>query len=262
MMKRAGRVHVLRGLGLAVLIALVTWGGVEGYGTVRASSLVESLKTASTADVEPIIKQLSGYRRWANRRLVRLLGESEKTSRDHLHASLALLPVDASQAEYLYDRLLNADPIDLQVIWKLLQDNHQAPVDRLWKVLNDPKADTDRRFRAACALANVEPDGERSNGMQWLVSSLIGCWSRFSRTPAITHLLSSHCDPCVIGSWLRCLEPFEIRASWSPNGPWRRAFCPTTPPTSRTCWPTCSWTPLRPSLPSSSRRPKLWPLRL
>ena len=27
MMKRAGRVHVLRGLGLAVLIALVTWGG-------------------------------------------------------------------------------------------------------------------------------------------------------------------------------------------------------------------------------------------
>ena len=36
---------------LAILIAVVTWGGVEGYGTVRASSLVESLKTASTADV-------------------------------------------------------------------------------------------------------------------------------------------------------------------------------------------------------------------
>ena len=117
MMNRAGRVHVLRGLGVAMLIALVTWGGVEGYGTVRASSLVESLKTASTADVQPIIKQLSGYRPWANRRLVRLLGESEKTSRDHLHASLALLPVDASQAQYLYDRLLNADPVELPVIW-------------------------------------------------------------------------------------------------------------------------------------------------
>ena len=171
MMRKAGRVHVLRGLGLGLVIALVTWGGVEGYGTVRASSLVESLKTASTADVEPIIKQLLGYRRWANRRLVRLLGESEKTSRDHLHASLALLPVDASQAEYLYDRLLNADPIDLQVIWKVLQDNDQAPVDRLWKVLNDPNFDPDQRFRAACALANVEAEADTQ---QWdAVSSLV-----------------------------------------------------------------------------------------
>ena len=86
----------------------------------------------------------------------------------NLHASLALLPVDASQAEYLYDRLLNADPIELPVIWKLMRENHQAPVDRLWKVLNDPKADPDQRFRAACALANVEAGRTSSNGMQWL----------------------------------------------------------------------------------------------
>ena len=33
MMRRAGRVHGLRGLGLAILIALATWGGFEGYGT-------------------------------------------------------------------------------------------------------------------------------------------------------------------------------------------------------------------------------------
>ena len=170
MMKRAGRVHFLRGLGVAVLIALVTWGGVEGYGTVRASSLVESLKAASTADVEPIIKQLLGYRRWANRRLVRLLGESERSSRDHLHASFALLPVDASQAEYLYDRLLNADPIELPVIWKLLQDNHHAPVDRLWKVLNDPNLDVHQRFRAACALANVKAETQQWDAVAGLVA--------------------------------------------------------------------------------------------
>ena len=171
MMKRAGRVHGLRGLGLAVLIALVTWGGVEGYGTVRASSLVESLKTASTADVEPIIEQLFAYRRWAMPRLVRLLKESKKTSRDHLHASLALLPVDASQAEYLYDRLLNSDPIELPVIWKLMREYHPALVDRLWKVLNDPKIDSDQRFRAACALANVEEGVETQ---QWdVVASLV-----------------------------------------------------------------------------------------
>ena len=156
MMKRAGRVHGLRSLGLAVLIALVIWGGVEGYGAVRASSLVESLKTASTTDVEPIITQLVGYRRWATPRLVHLLRESEKASRNHLHASLALLPMDARQAEYLYDRLLNSGPIELPVIWKLLREYHEAPVDRLWKVLNDLNIEPDQRFRAACALALVD----------------------------------------------------------------------------------------------------------
>jgi serine/threonine protein kinase/formylglycine-generating enzyme required for sulfatase activity len=158
MIKRAGRLHVLRGLGLALLIALVTWGGIEGYGTERASSLVASLKTASTADVEPIIELLSRYRRWAQPRLVHLLGESAKTSREHLHASLALLPVDQSQAGYLYDRLLTADPVELPVIWKLMRENHQVPVDQLWNVLNDPKTEPDLRFRAACALANVEAE--------------------------------------------------------------------------------------------------------
>ncbi len=113
MMKRAGQFHGVRTLGLAVLVSLFTWAGIEGYDNLRASSLVESLKTASTADVEPIIKQLSRYRRWAKPRLVHLLGESEKTSRDHLHASLALLPVDAAQGDYLFGRLLNADPFEL-----------------------------------------------------------------------------------------------------------------------------------------------------
>ena len=78
---------------------------------MRASSLVESLKTASTADVEPIIKQLSGYRRWAKPRTwSSCSGNRKKQARDHLHASLALLPVDASQAGYLYDRLLELRP--------------------------------------------------------------------------------------------------------------------------------------------------------
>ena len=36
MMKRAGRIHGLRTLGVAALIALLTWGGIEGYGTLRS----------------------------------------------------------------------------------------------------------------------------------------------------------------------------------------------------------------------------------
>ena len=69
MMKRAGRVHGLRALGLVTLVSLITWGGIEGYGTLRASALVESLQKVGTPDVPAIVNQLSGYRRWADRRL-------------------------------------------------------------------------------------------------------------------------------------------------------------------------------------------------
>ena len=78
MMKRAGRVHGLRTLGLVMLVSLITWGGIEGYGTLRASALVESLQKVGTPDVPAIVKQLSGYRRWADPRLVRVVQSTDE----------------------------------------------------------------------------------------------------------------------------------------------------------------------------------------
>ncbi|MFI5387152.1 MAG: protein kinase, partial [Fimbriimonadales bacterium] len=124
MMGRAGRLHGLRGLGLLLLIALVTWGGIEVYGNLRAAALVESLKTASTTRVPALIEQLRSYRRWASRPLRGLLSSTENDSDQHLRASLAslaLLPDDGRQADYLHDRLLTAPPVDLPVIWGILR---------------------------------------------------------------------------------------------------------------------------------------------
>jgi hypothetical protein len=53
------------GLGLAILIALATWGGIEVDGTQARRHPVEKLKTARTADV-PASSSNSGYRRWAD----------------------------------------------------------------------------------------------------------------------------------------------------------------------------------------------------
>ncbi|MFI5460669.1 MAG: SUMF1/EgtB/PvdO family nonheme iron enzyme [Isosphaerales bacterium] len=158
MMRRAGRVHGLRGLGLAVLIALATWGGIEGYGNLRAAGLVESLKTADTTRVPALIDQLRSYRRWAGRPLLELLSSTENDSDQHSRASLAslaLLPDDGRQADYLYERLLVASPVDLPVIWGILRKHHQGADSRLWQLLDDSKSDPDKRFRAACALANT-----------------------------------------------------------------------------------------------------------
>jgi len=152
LMQRAARVHGRRGLVLAALCAIVSWCGIEGYGYLQASALVDSLKTATTADVPPIIKRLNGYRRWAKPQLARLLRESPASSREHLHASLALLPVDQDQVEYLYGRMLDASPNELLVIRQALSGDQQTLVQRLWDVLEDSGAKPEQRFCAACAL--------------------------------------------------------------------------------------------------------------
>jgi serine/threonine protein kinase len=159
MMRRAGRFHGIRALGLALLIGLATWSGIEGYGNLRATALVDSLKTASTTDVPPIIEQLEQYRRWAGRPLDRLMSSTEDQSGPHLRASLASFALgqgDGKQREYLEDRLLASSPVELPVISGFLRKHEQGMNQRLRSLLEDPKADPERRFRAACALANSD----------------------------------------------------------------------------------------------------------
>ena len=168
MMRRAGRVHGLRGLGLAALIALITWGGYEALGSFQAGAIVDSLKTASTAEVPDIVKKLSGYYRWARRPLSDLLSSTKEQSSPHLHASLALLPVDPGQVEYLYNRMLNANPTELPVIREALSGHQWTLIERLWGVLENTQADRDQRFRAAWALAGYVAD---ETEQQWVAAS-------------------------------------------------------------------------------------------
>ena len=161
MMRRAARVHGLRSLGLAILIALLSWGTLEGYGSLRAAHLVDSLRTATIRDVPARIEQLRTYRRWAGRPLAEVLASTEnENDRDqHLRASLASLalwPGDRRQDGYLCDRLLGSSPAELPVIWGILRKHDPAIEERLWTLLDDAKADKEPRFRAACALANTD----------------------------------------------------------------------------------------------------------
>src|SRR5262249_531848 len=80
MMKRAGRVHGLRAPGMIILLSLVTWGGMESYGGLRATALVESLQRVGTPDVPAIVVQLAGYRRWADPQLVRVVQGTDAQS--------------------------------------------------------------------------------------------------------------------------------------------------------------------------------------
>jgi formylglycine-generating enzyme required for sulfatase activity len=158
MMRKAGRVHALRAAALLLVLLLLGWGGYEGYGALRAEYLV----TADTADVPHLVAQLPPYCRWANWLLRRHLQNSPEDSKEHLHASLALLPVDAGQAEPLCDRLLAAKrPEEVKTIRTVLHEYAPDSAARFWPVLENEGEDRSRRLRAACALAPFAADDAR-----------------------------------------------------------------------------------------------------
>ena len=141
MMKRAARTHGLTALAALGLIALTVVGAAEARGSLRASGMVGSLRTAATSEVPSIIKQLEGLRRWADPELRRVLRESVPSSREHLHASMALLADDPSQLDYLTGRLLTASTTELPVLRESLQPLQSTLVPRLWSVLESAKPD-------------------------------------------------------------------------------------------------------------------------
>src|SRR5208282_2890657 len=118
MMQKAGQYHALRGLFGVVILALLGWAGYEGHGRWQAQALRDRLLDANTNEVPTIVQDMPPYRRWLDPLLQTAYQEAKASNdaRKELHASLALLPVDATQVAYLHGRLLEAAPQDVPVI--------------------------------------------------------------------------------------------------------------------------------------------------
>src|SRR5262249_38057640 len=118
MMRKAARYHAVRALAGAVLLVLVGWGGFEGHGRAPRPAFRGRLLDAKPAEVPAIVQEMAPYRRWLDPLLRDAYREAE-AKRDRgkqLHTSLALLPVDATQVEYLHRQLLDAQPHEVPVI--------------------------------------------------------------------------------------------------------------------------------------------------
>jgi serine/threonine protein kinase/formylglycine-generating enzyme required for sulfatase activity len=164
MMRKASRYHALRGFVLAVLLALIGWSAYEGHGTLKAHALRERLLDANTNEVPTIVADMAGYRQWLDPLLHDAYAQAEKDNdrRKQLHTSLALLPVDASQVEYLYGKLLDAEPGEAPVIRDALAPHKEPLLDKLWAVVESPEKDKEsQRLRAAAALAKYDPESEK-----------------------------------------------------------------------------------------------------
>lgn len=158
MLRAATRRHVLHAGVLVLVAALLGWILAEVYrGPVKADHYVESLATADIDGVEKIIDELDTCRPWADPKLRALVAEPP-SAKAKLHASLALLPVDQEQVSYLEQQLLEVGPDEARVITRLLSKTPHYPDVANWlRVVLEPEQRKDRRFRAACALAQLDP---------------------------------------------------------------------------------------------------------
>jgi formylglycine-generating enzyme required for sulfatase activity len=148
--------------------------------------------------VEGILDELKDYRAWVDPLLRQALAKPPE-SREHLHASLALLPGDPGQAAYLYGRLLQALPGEVPVISKALGGD-EGLRQRLWGEVGDEHAAADARLRAACALAGYPPaegDGEH--------------WQAAASFVAGRLLAAVQEDPASYAAWLNLLRPVRDR---------------------------------------------------
>jgi formylglycine-generating enzyme required for sulfatase activity len=185
MMRTAGRYHGTRGLAVGLLLLLLGWGALEVYTRI----LVEHIVTAETADVPRLVEQLPPFRRWANARLRQHLREALPDSKEHLHASLALLPVDSGQVEYLYERLLAGTPQEVRAIRAGLRPHAEKVGERLWEVLEDRQRLPGERLRAACALAAFAEEGPWEGVRDDVAAALVAQ------------------DALVMGRWADLLKP-------------------------------------------------------
>ena len=171
MMQAAGRAHgmrltILTLVGCTIAFAsLAIWNrSTEATNESRARGFVTALASADIDQVPGIIEKLDPYRTWVDPKLVEAVSSHDQDSAQRLNLSLALLPSDPGQLDYLRRRLLTADAGQVFAIRELLRDHQDELVPELWKSAMRSASDRDPQLlRVASALADYDP----ANDAQW-----------------------------------------------------------------------------------------------
>ena len=138
---------------------------------------------------------MAEYRQWTDPLLREENDKAAAKSRQKLHASLALLPVDPGQVAYLHGWLLDAEPHEVPVIRDALAPHKDELRDKLWVVVDKPeKGKEPQRLRAAAALAKYDPQSQR--------------WDK-AGTLVVNDLVQE--NPVFLGQWSEAFRPVKNR---------------------------------------------------
>jgi hypothetical protein len=143
-----------------------------------------------TANVIDLVGDVDNYRQRAVPLLRNVIDGKGSTPKDKLHASLALLAYDPSQADYLSEQLLSAQVQveEVPVIITLMEPQKSRVQQRLWEAVK--KGTSNARLRAAAALAAYDSENTE--------------WQKV-RSDVVTALVSV--DPTESNLWIILLRP-------------------------------------------------------
>jgi serine/threonine protein kinase/formylglycine-generating enzyme required for sulfatase activity len=202
LLRAASRYFVSRLLIAVVLVAIVVWTADRQVNRSGADALVESLRTARTQDVPSLVARLNPVRKWADPSLARLAASADPGTPARLHAAMALLPVDPSKKDAVFQGLLVAAPKDSPAIRESLVESVNGPElsQRLWSALSDEQSPASRRFRAGAALAAFEPPDPRAPSERWTRAAAFLCDRLIVETTT---------DPSSVDAWIESLRPLR-----------------------------------------------------
>jgi formylglycine-generating enzyme required for sulfatase activity len=192
----------LRGAVLTMLLLLLAATGLilhqraqEEQNQRHAESLVRGLLAADIARAPDVIKDMEPYRVWVDPLLRKHIEQAAEGSAQKLHTSLALLPVDPGQRDYLYKRLLDAQPHEVLVLRMALLPHKEELLDQLWSIAEKPSQGKERqRLRAASALAIYDAANPRWEKIQDQVASDLVA------VPAV-----------YLAAWMDCLRTVQAK---------------------------------------------------
>lgn len=137
----------------------------------RAMAQVDALMKAAPDSLSSLLDSLEPYQEQIAPRLRELLARQDLSDVERLRASLALLPLDPSQAAYLRERLLSVGPDELLAVREALYPYRDQLREGLWAVLNDARRPPAERFAAGLVLAGYDPDIDGDPSRQWQASA-------------------------------------------------------------------------------------------
>jgi serine/threonine protein kinase/formylglycine-generating enzyme required for sulfatase activity len=178
-MQQATRHYVQRlSLATATAVLLLCGGWLAARETSRRQEAdriagrVDTLTLAQPAQIPDIVKLLDANPQVANEYLAPLLTAEGKTSaqqRAQLHARMASVARNPELVESLLEELLTGKVDYVLPLRQLLRSWAPKLIESLQSLLHDEKADRQRRFRAALALADYVPTTDEAT---WTDSNL------------------------------------------------------------------------------------------
>jgi formylglycine-generating enzyme required for sulfatase activity len=193
LMAQAARIHARRATVAVAACLLAAWGLTSAARWEMAATEFRRVTNVETPRLLPLDSRLAWCRNWADAMFRRGLerAKADGDQRLALHYSLALLPIDPGQVEYLRARLLHAEAAEVPVIVEALAPHGAQLRDELWAAARSTEPGPAlRKLRAAAALARYDPRGD--------------AW-RDAAAQFAEQLVAI--DPATLGVWQEALRP-------------------------------------------------------